>query len=159
MAYDAVTIPNLGLELGLGKHFTLDVSGNYVPFTLPEGKSLKHWLLQPEFRYWPLERYNGHFIGIHGFYMDYVFKKLHLPFHMDKDHGYDGFAYGGGVSYGYQLYLSPRWNMEFTAGFGYGSFEHDKYLLTEEKKEYLGLYRTSYWGPTKVGISIVYLIK
>lgn len=157
--YDAITIPNLGVEVSLNRHFTMDISGNYNGWDLSNKRSLKHWMLQPELRYWPIDRFNGHFIGIHGGYMDYVFKKVKLPFGMNKNHGYDGFSYGGGISYGYQLYLSTRWNMEFTAGVGYGYFEYDKFRLTEKEPEYLGLYRTHYWGLTKAGISIIYLIK
>ncbi|MDL2281881.1 DUF3575 domain-containing protein [Parabacteroides sp. OttesenSCG-928-G06] len=157
--YDALTCPNLGVEFSMGKHFTGDVSGNYAPFEITKKESLKHWLVQPEFRYWPVERFNGHFIGLHGYYMDYVFKKVDLPFGMNKDHAYDGTGYGGGISYGYQLYLSSRWSLEFTAGFGYGYFEYDKFVMKDDQQEYLGLFKTDYWGITKAGITITYFIK
>lgn len=158
--YDAIATPNLGLEVSLGKHFTVEVSGNYNPWKFSGNRSLKHTMVQPELRYWLLERFNGHFIGVHGLYMDYVFKKVNLPFGMDKEFAYDGDAWGGGISYGYQLYLSPRWNMEFTAGLGYCYFKYDKYNYEiPENSEYLGLFRTNYWGLTKVGISIIYLLK
>lgn len=157
--YDVSTTPNLGLEVGAGQHFTVDVSGNYNPWNISKDRSIKHWMVQPEFRYWPAEKFNGHFLGIHAYYMDYVFKDVWLPMGMKKNHGFDGTAYGAGISYGYQLYLSTRWNLEFTAGFGYGYYEYDKYSLIEGENEYLGLYRTDYIGVTKVGISIIYLLK
>lgn len=53
--------PNLGVELGLGRATTLDISGNYNPFEKNDGKMFKHWLVQPEFRYWLCERFNGTF--------------------------------------------------------------------------------------------------
>lgn len=159
LLYDATTTPNLGAEVSMGKHFTLDVSGNYNPWELSNGRSLKHWMAQPEFRYWPVERFNGHFIGLHGYYLDYVFKDVKLPMGMKRNQGYDGTGYGAGISYGYQLYLSARWNLEFTAGFGYGYYKYDKFSLLEGENEYLGLYKSDYWGVTKVGISIIYLLK
>ena len=39
-----------------------------------------------------------------------------------------------GISYGYQLYVSPRWNVEFTAGFRYLHFEYDKYAFPREMR-------------------------
>lgn len=159
LLYDATTTPNLGLEVSMGKHFTLDVSGNYNPWDFSKDRSIKHWMAQPEFRYWPVERFNGHFLGVHGYYMDYVFKDVRLPMGMKRNEAYDGTAYGAGISYGYQLYLSSRWNLEFTAGFGYGYYEYDKFSLTKGNSEYLGLYKTDYWGVTKIGVSIIYLLK
>ncbi len=60
--------------------------------------------------------------------------------------------------YGYQLYVSPRWNVEFTAGFGYLHFEYDKYAFPRGDAP-IGKFRNEYWGLTKAGISIVYIIK
>jgi hypothetical protein len=157
--YAAATTPNLGLEMVAGRHFTVDISGNYNPWNFSKGHSVKHWLVQPEFRYWPVEKFDGHFLGVHAYYMDYVFKDVWLPVGMKRGQGFDGMAYGAGISYGYQLYLSTRWNLEFTAGFGYGSYKYDKFSLEEEESAYLGLYRTDYIGVTKVGISIIYLLK
>lgn len=158
LLYDATTTPNLGVELGLNKHLSFDLSGNYNPWN-SGNRSIEHWMVQPELRYWPIERFNQHFIGVHGYYLDYIFKDIWLPMGMERGIAYDGTGYGAGISYGYQLYLSPRWNLEFSAGFGYGYYKYDKYEVKEEMSEYLGLYKTSYWGVTKVGISIVYLLK
>ena len=51
IVYDALLTPNLGLELGLGRATTLDLSGNYNWFKKSSGKMFKHWLVQPEFRF------------------------------------------------------------------------------------------------------------
>ena len=65
LLYDATTTPNLALEIGLGKKTTLDLYGGYNPFTFGGNKRFKHWLVQPEFRYWTCERFNGTFWGLH----------------------------------------------------------------------------------------------
>ena len=45
--YWATSTPNLGLEIGLAKKLTLDISGNYNPWKFSDNKQLKHWLVQP----------------------------------------------------------------------------------------------------------------
>ena len=51
VVYDALATPNLGIELGLGRATTLDISGNYNPFEKSSGKIFKHWLVQPACHY------------------------------------------------------------------------------------------------------------
>ena len=54
--YWATSTPNLGFEVGLAKKITLDVSGNYNPWKFGNDRQIKHWLVQPELRYWLCER-------------------------------------------------------------------------------------------------------
>lgn len=159
LLYDATTTPNLGVEFAFNKHWTLDISGNYNPWnTLWDNKSLKHWMVQPEARYWLHESFNGHFFGVHGLYTDYDVKGMNILSVMKSGYSYDGYGYGGGISYGYQLYLSPHWNIEFTAGVGYINFQYEKKKFPSEG-EVSSKYRNSYFGPTKLGVSIMYIIK
>ena len=62
--YWATSTPNLGFEVGLAKKITLDVSGNYNPWKFGDDRQIKHWLVQPELRYWLCERFNGSFFGL-----------------------------------------------------------------------------------------------
>lgn len=156
--YDATTTFNLGAEVAFSRHWSLDISGNYNPWTFSKDKSIKHWLVQPEARYWLHERFNGHFFGVHGIYTDYDVAGQNILGVMKSGYSYDGYAYGGGVSYGYQLYLSPHWNIEFTAGVGYLQFKYDKKSFPDNG-DAGGSYRNNYFGPTKLGISIMYIIK
>ncbi|MGM9739969.1 MAG: DUF3575 domain-containing protein, partial [Candidatus Cryptobacteroides sp.] len=52
LAYDAVAAANLGLEFGLAPKWTLDISGNYMPWNFYNGLSRKHAFAQPEARFW-----------------------------------------------------------------------------------------------------------
>lgn len=131
----------------------MDVSGNYNPFTYNDGKKLKHWLIQPELRYWTCERFNGHFIGFHGHYAEYNVCKF-----FGLDCRYEGKLYGGGISYGYQWIIGKRWNLEATIGIGYAHLKHDKYEC-QDCGDFLGRIQKNYFGPTKAGITFVYLIK
>lgn len=154
---DATTSPSLGVEAAVHPHISVDLSGSYNGWTLGGGKSLKHGLVQPEARYWIHECFNGHYFGLHAHYMNYDFGGIKLPFGMDKRHAYDGNAYGMGISYGYQLYVSPQWNIEFTLGGGYTYFEYDKYNFPRTGDK-IGKFKNQYWGLTKAGISIVYIL-
>ena len=99
--YDVTTTFNLGAEVAFDKHLSLDISGNYNPWTLPDDKSIKHWLVQPELRYWLHERFNGHFLGVHALYADYDVAGKTLLNVMKSDYAYEGNAYGGGMAISY----------------------------------------------------------
>lgn len=158
LLYDATSTINLGCEVGLSKRFTADLSGNYNPWTFSGGKSIEHWMIQPEFRYWIHERFNGHFFGLHAQYGSMDIAGCPFGFGLKKDFTYDGLFVGGGLSYGYQLYLGPRWNVEFTAGVGYVYMDYRK-ATYPDTGNHLGDYYSNYFGVTKLGISIVYIIK
>jgi len=158
--YDATLTPNLGLELGLGKKTTLDVNVGYNPFTFDKGKKIKHWLVQPELRFWDCEKFNGTFFGIHAHGGEFSAAGVKLPFGLFKplrDNRYEGYFVGGGISVGHQWILSNRWNLELSIGAGYAFFDYDKYPCPEcGPKTKSDTY--NYWGVTKATFSIVYVI-
>ncbi len=158
--YDATATINLGVEMGLGKKTSLDISGNYNPWTFSNNRKWKHWLVQPEFRYWLCERFNGHFFGIHALGGQFNFNHVKLPFDLYQglnDYNYQGDFIGAGLSYGYQWMLGKRWGLEATLGVGYIYVKYDRYSCAtcgtklEEGTE-------NYFGPTKAGITLIYFI-
>ena len=76
--YWATTTANLGFEVGLSKKLTLDISGNYNPWKFSDHKQIKHWLVQPELRYWLCERFYGHFFGLHAHYAEANVSNLNI---------------------------------------------------------------------------------
>lgn len=164
LLYGAYTYtPNLGIEIGLSRHATLDISGGYNPWNLnSEGgkKKLVHYLLQPEFRYYTRNRFNGHFFGVHTLFSQYNIGGHELPLLFgkgSKEYRHEGVAYGGGISYGYQFSLGRFWNVELSLGAGIMQMSYDKYdcincgqKLSAEKK--------TYFGPTKAAVSLIYIL-
>lgn len=157
--------PNIGVEIGLGKRTTLDISGGYNWFNLrgtaDNNKKLVHWILQPEFRYFLCERFNGHFFGVHGLYSQYNIGQHELPMLFGRGSSafrHEGWAVGAGVSYGYQFMLGRSWNLELNVGIGYMHLKYDKYKCPKcgERQE-IGATK-DYFGPTKAGISLIYII-
>ena len=144
--YWATSTPNLGFEVGLAKKLTLDISGNYNPWKFGDDRQIKHWLVQPELS----------FFGLHGHYGEMNVSNLNI-FGMGHDR-YDGNVYGAGISYGYQWIISKRWSMEATIGVGYAHLKYDKYARGDGGEK-LGHNNRNYFGPTKVGLSFIYIIK
>ena len=62
---DAFLNPNLGIEVGLAPKWTLDVTGQFNAWMLSHDRHWKHWVVQPEARYWFCDRFSGHFVGAH----------------------------------------------------------------------------------------------
>lgn len=143
--------PNIEGEIKIADRYTGNLSVNYRPWhVLSDNKKVTGICIQPEVRYWFCQTYYKHFMGVHVNYADY---NAGL-----KKHRYQGFLIGGGITYGYQMILSERWNMEFSVGAGFARMDHDVYdrprcgaFLTHEKKNYFGI--------TKLGVSLVYLLK
>ena len=126
LLYDATSTINLGTEFGLSPKWTLDVSANYNPWTYSNNKKWKHWLVQPEARYWFCKKLKGHFIGFHTIAGSYNignvnadFKFLGTDFSKLKDYRYEGGFVGASVAYGYSWVLSKHWNRDAELGVGY----------------------------------------
>lgn len=164
LLYWGTTTPNLAVELALGAKTTLDIQGSYNPWKFgdPEkNKKIQHWLVMPEVRMWVHEKFDGHFFGVHGFFSSYNAGNVDLPlgiFSDLKDERREGYGVGVGISYGYQWYLGNHWNLEATFGFGYSYMNYDRYEC-EPCGKFLEHTHKHYFGPTKIGLSFIYLFK
>ncbi len=168
--YDATKTINLGVEIGLGKRTTLDISGNYNAWDMNgNNEKMRHMLIQPEFRYYFCEKMSGHFIGVHAHMLQYnvcgdqwlmtAFQTAsNLNGVSEEKSRYQGEGYGAGLVYGYSWAVSNRFNIEFAVGGGYVYMDYDRY--GPDKCDPLWDSGTkNYWGLTKLGISLVYIIK
>lgn len=162
LLYDATSTFNFGVEFRLAPRWTFDLSGNYNPWTLNKSKNkkIRHYLVQPEARYWLCESFRGHFFGLHAGFTRFNFSGYRVPFlpKHTKDNRYEGWAVLGGISYGYSWILGRRWNLEATVGGGYIYFDYDVYRC-EKCGDYLGKTSKGRWNLTKAGITLVYMIK
>lgn len=52
---------NAGVEYAFGPKSTFDLSGSIRPWKRTEGYVNKYWLIQPEYRYWTCQKFNGSF--------------------------------------------------------------------------------------------------
>lgn len=162
LAADAVLSPNLSLEMKIGERLTLDLSAHYYPFCSKSSTvRRRHWLFQPELRFWSCEPFFSHFWGVHLLAGEYNISDQHLPFGLyrgTRSSRYEGAVLGAGLSYGYQWILSPRWGLEAELGVGYvrAGYARHRCVHCGEKN---GNGAKHYLGPTKVAVSLVYLLK
>ncbi|MDR1918339.1 MAG: DUF3575 domain-containing protein [Tannerellaceae bacterium] len=154
--YDFTTTLNFGLEVGLAPQWTIDLPVNYNPWVFSENMKLKHWLIQPEVRYWFCEKFMGHFVGLHAHTGE--FNVGGIKWLGMKDYRYQGTLYGAGLSYGYQWLLNTHWSLEATIGLGYAYLSHAKYPC-EKCATKIEDATTNYFGPTKLGVSLIYIMK
>lgn len=163
LLYDATTTINLGIEKTIAPKWTFDLSGNYNPFQFSDNMKWKHWLVQPEFRWWTCREFSGHFLAAHLVGGAYNFGNIDgLPDFLGNnlselaDHRFEGWFAGAGVGYGYAWMLGKHWNLEAEIAFGAAYTNFDKYYCPK-CGEKIGTDNHIYVGPTKAAISLVYL--
>ena len=163
IVYDATATANLGVEIGLAPKWTLDFSGNLNAWNVNEDKRWKHWLVQPEARYWFCDRFSRHFVGVHGIAAAFNFGSiknnlsfLGTDFSVLSTMRYQGYAFGGGVAYGYAFMLSKHINLELEVGFGYLYLDYEKFSCSDCGRR-IGDGKHHYVGPTKAALNLVFL--
>ena len=159
---DALLSPNLGLEVGLAPKWTLNVAGQLNLWSV-DGRKWRHWLVQPEARYWFCRRFQGHFLGVHAIGGEFNAGNVDLPvkflgtdFRKLKDRRYEGWGAGAGIGYGYDWILSRHWNLEAEIGIGWIHARYDAYPCAVCGRK-LGSGHHNYFGPTKVALNLEYV--
>lgn len=156
----ATLTPNAGVEFKFANKWTMDISGGYNPFTFSENRKFKHWVVMPEFRLWPCEAFSGHFFGLHLMGGQYNVGGLDIPvgrLKAFKEHRFQGWALGAGLTYGYQFVLGKRLNLEASISAGYGYIDYTKYKCPK-CGEKVGEGNYHYLGVTKATLSLIYFI-
>ena len=161
--YDAALTANIGAELRVAPRWSVDLSGNLNAWTVNSHK-WKHWMLQPEARYWFCEAIQGHFVAAHllgGQYnvgnVDLNFKALGTDFRNLKNHWYQGWYAGLGVAYGYSWILAKHWNFEAELGLGWIYTRYDVFPCEKCGTKIAKNKAHNYVGPTKAALNLVYV--
>lgn len=163
LLYDALVLPNIGLEFYLGRGWS--VAGNWMYTWFKNDTRHRYHRIYGgdlEFRRWlsygkkPL---TGHHIGLYGQLLTYDLEWG------GKGYLGDRWSYGGGFSYGYSAPIDRRLNLDFTLGVGYIGGEYYEYIpkgycQIHKKECYLwkATKRRHWFGPTKAEISLVWLL-
>lgn len=162
LLYDATLTLNGGLEMKFAPKWTGDLSANLNAWDV-SGHKWKHWLVQPELRYWFCQAFSGHFVGAHllgGQYnygnIDMDFKFLGTDFGKLKDHRYQGWMAGAGIAYGYSWILDRHWNFEAEIGIGWVYTRSDVFECADCGQKVETDKPHNYFGPTKAALNLIY---
>ena len=158
LLYDALAVPNIGVDLYLGKRWSL--AANWMYAWWKSDRRHRYWRTYGgdiEGRYWlgrkakekPLQ---GHHIGLYAQLVTYDFEWG------GRDYLGDKWSYGGGISYGYSHPIARRLNLDFTLGIGYLGGEYKEYLPIDNCYVWQVTKQRHWFGPTKAEISLVWLI-
>lgn len=157
LLWDGAVVPNAGVEFALSSRWTLDVWGAVNAWDYPNDMQMNLYLLQPEVRYWPCQKFEGHFFGLHGHAAHFNVGMMPFIPRLERT-VYRGNLYGGGLSYGFHYPFGKRWGVEFTIGVGYAYIGYEEFYCTY-CAESRGKKHKHYLGPTRAGISLIYFIK
>ena len=166
MLFDALLIPNIGVEMYLGKQWSVTANWMYGWWKTDR----RHWYWRAyggdlAIRKWwgkaagekPL---TGHHIGIYGQIFTYDFETGSCGYMGGKPGGtlWDKMNYIVGAEYGYSLPIARRLNIDFTIGAGYWGGIYHEYKPEADYYVWQSTKERRWIGPTKAEISLVWLI-
>ena len=157
LLYDLAFVPNIGLEVSLGKKWSM--VGNWMYAWWKCDHRNNYWRTyggELEFRKWfgpkaSAKPLTGHHLGVYLQGVTY-----------DFEHGKTGylsdFSYGVGIAYGYSAPIARRLNLDFVIGVGYFGGEYKEYLPIDGHYVWQATKDRQWFGPTKAEVSLVWLI-
>lgn len=158
LLYDLALAPNIEVEIPIGKRWSFNTEYK-CPWWMNNRHGFCYQLLSGgvEARIWlgnrqKRNKLTGHFLGLYaegGIY----------DFQFGEDKGYQGKYYGAsGLTYGYGVQLARHFSMEFSLGVGYLTTEYKKYVPYEGDIVWNSSGRYNFFGPTKLKVSLVWLL-
>jgi hypothetical protein len=161
LLYDAVVVPNLGVEFSTGSNWSFVIDGSCM--WIANEPRHRYWRVATagmELRYWPgasarafLRK--GHHIGLFG-----------SLFRYDIEFGKTGYMadlnYGGGISWGYAAPLGSHFSLDFTLGVGYLGGKWKEYQPSGDAYNHYVWQRDrrfNWFGPAKAEITLVWHIE
>lgn len=158
LLYDAALVPNVGVEVPLGKGWT--VGADYVGTWLYSDGRHRYW--QCIGGYAGVRRYlgksaatrrmTGHHLGLYGLVLTY-----------DVEFGGRGYqastpGFGGGVEYGWSAAIGRRLCLDLSVGVGYQGGEYKEYDPKDDRYLWRATKQRHWWGPTKAEVSLKWLL-
>lgn len=162
MLYDAVLVPNVGVEVSLGKQWTASADWFYTWFS----SDSRHRYWQGYGGYLTVRRYfaqtsnlkpqtsnlSGHHLGA------YV---LGLTYDVEwGGRGYqaDHFGFGAGLEYGYALPISNSLLLDFSLGIGFQDGEYKEYDPIDDHYVWQSTHKRHWFGPTKAEVTLKWVL-
>lgn len=164
--YDALLVPNVGVEYYLGRDWSIVADWMYGWWK----KDQSHWywrayggslVLRKWFGKAAMDKpLTGHHLGIYGQIFTYDFETGGRGYMGGKPGGtlWDKANYAAGLEYGYSLPIARRLNIDFTIGLGYWGGTYYEYKPMGDCYVWQSTKQRHWLGPTKAEISLVWLL-
>ena len=158
MLYDALLVPNIGVEFYLGRGWSIGAGWMYA-WWKKESKPL-FWrvyggdltvrkYLGRKAAEKPL---TGHHLGLYGQMLTYDFELG------GKGYLGDRWSWGVGVEYGYSMPVARRLNIDFSIGVGYLGGKYKVYEPMDGHYVWQRTHQRHWFGPTRAAVSLVWLL-
>lgn len=169
LLYNALTIPNLGADLYLGRNISLSAAWQYAWWSLDSrhiywrayGGDLaaRYWFnsnKRPDYQ--PFD-FTGHHLGLYASLFTYDFELGGRGYMggLPKGTLWDRAHFAAGIEYGYSKPIGKDFNLDFAIGLGYTQGEVREYIPTKNGYLWQKTLMRRFWGPTKAEISLVWL--
>ena len=149
--YDLALTPNIGVEIGFNRRWS--ISTNFMCAWWDNDAKHRYWRIcggDVEARYWlPLR---GHHVGVYTQLVTYDFEFGKRGYMADK------WNFGGGLTYGYAHKLNQHLRLDFNLGIGFLGGKYKEYLPIDQCYVWQETKQRRWVGPTKVEISLVWLL-
>lgn len=166
LLYDALALPNIGVEFYVGKN--LSIGSNWMYGWWDKNSSHRYWRAyggDVNIRWWfgskahekPL---TGHHLGLFAGAVTYDFELGGTGYMggLPGENLWHRCNFISGLEYGYSLPVSKRLNIDFSLALGYLGGKVIKYEPKGNGYKWLSTKRLNWFGPTKAEISLVWLI-
>ena len=159
LLYDAVFVPNLSVEVNCYNNFTVYLDMLYAGWNFPS-KNI-YWDLyglqigaRKYFGKISRERaFSGHHIGAYTQALAYDMQAGNLGQQTP------GLNIGVGLDYGYSFPIASGLNLDLEIGLGYLGGKYYEYVVQDGHHTWRGTVKRAWMGPTKLGASLLWLIK
>lgn len=165
LLYDALLVPNIGIEAYLGRGFSLSANGHYAWW------NTESWFWRTYGGEVAVRKYfgkaakqqnlTGHHLGLFGSVILYDFLAFGNKGYMSGHPGenlIDRPTYTAGVEYGYSLPIGRRLNLDFVLGVGYQTGQFNEYKHQNYCYVWQAFKQQRYIGPTKAEITLTWLL-
>ena len=154
LLYDAAGFPSLEVEIPIGKRFSVNAEGAVAWWSSKKRDTFYQLdLISPEVRWWfgQKSRWQGHYIGAFGMLGLYDLE-------WNSGRGYQGEYWSAGFSYGYMFPIGKSLSLEAGIGLGVLNTGYEEYVPMDSHYVYQQTSRTTYWGPVKLKLGLVWRI-
>lgn len=166
LLYDALLIPNVGVEFGWGKNWSAGANWMYAWWKNDVNRRWRVYGGDLSVRRWfgrqaESQSLTGHHLGVYAQALTYDFCLDEKGYMGGQPGGnfWDKLHYAFGLEYGYSLPIARRLNLDFVLGVGYMGGTYHEYRVIDDCKVWQATKNRRWWGPTKAEVSLVWLLK